>query len=257
MGRPSLREPIRAKERRVSPTSARKPWFLGVARWYAKRRVAGAFDGLFVDGLAEARALVRTRPLVFAMNHVSWWDSFVVLLLDEALGTESHCLMDAQNLARLPFFGWIGAVPLRRDKPREALADLKAAAQLVDRPGRILWIFPQGHQRPGHLRPLGLERGVSLLAADAKADVVPVSLSYSFREAPQPSICVSIGRPCTLRRSGPPEALERSLVAGLDRNDDFITAGRGEYEAIIPPKVAARVPLAGRFLARFGGDANA
>lgn len=255
MGGSPLREPLGSEERRVK--SERKPWFLGVARWYARRRVASAFDGLFVHGLAEARQRVAAGPLIFAMNHVSWWDSFIVVLLDEALRAESHCLMDAQNLARLPFFGWIGAVPLRRANPREALVDLKASVDLLDRPGRVLWIFPQGHQRPSHLRPLGLERGVSILANDAKVDVVPVSLTYTFREAPQPSIAVNIGRPCSLRRAGPPEALEQSLVAGLERNDELLTAGTGEYEALVPPRAAGGVPLAGRFLARFGRGAHA
>lgn len=239
------------------PLVRRKPWVLALARWYGRRRVAETFDGLFVEGLAEARHRAAREPLILAMNHVAWWDSFVVVLLDQALGTESYCLMDAQNLGKLPFFGWIGAVPLRRDSPRDALLDLKASATLLDRPGRVLWIFPQGHQRPSHLRPLGLERGVSILANDAKATVLPVSLTYSFREAPQPTIAVSFGAPATVRRSGPPEALERSLVGGLDRNDTFITAGLGEYEALVPPRGAAKVPLAGRVLARFGGGAHA
>lgn len=239
------------------PSARRKPWVLALARWYGRRRIARAFDGLFVEGLVEARQRARHEPLILAMNHVAWWDPFVVVLLDEALGTESYCLMDAQNLSKLPFFGWIGAIPLRRESPRDALRDLKASRALLDHPGRVVWIFPQGRQRPSHLRPLGLERGVGVLADDAKATVLPVSLTYSFREAPQPTIAVSVGAPVAVRRSGPPEALEKSLIAGLERNDAFLTTGRGEYEALVPPQRAPGVPLAGRFLARFGGGAHA
>jgi len=144
-------------------TPRRRPWVLSIARWYAHRRMARAFDGVFVAGLEQARELATREPLVIAMNHVSWWDPFVVVLVDAALGAESYCLMDAENLERLPFFGWLGAVPLRRLEPRLALADLKQHAALLDRPGRVVWIFPQGEQRPAHLRPLGLQRGVSVL----------------------------------------------------------------------------------------------
>lgn len=241
----------------TSPSVRRKPWVLSLARWYGQRRMARAFDGLFVEGLEEAKERASRGPLILAMNHVAWWDSFVVVQIDRAMGSESYCLMDADNLEKLPFFGWIGAVPLRRSEPRAALADIKASARLLDRPGRVLWIFPQGTQRPAHLRPLGLQRGVSILAGLSGAPVLPVALTYAFREAPEPTIAVSIGAPCVVRRTGALVELEESLVAGLDRNDVFVTTGRGSYKAIVPPRREQKVPLAGRLLARIGGSARA
>jgi 1-acyl-sn-glycerol-3-phosphate acyltransferase len=229
---------------------------LQLARWYARRRVASAFDGLFVEGLDAAREACRDRPLVVAMNHVSWWDPFVVVLLDCALGAESYCLMDRRNLDRMPFFGWIGAVPIHRDDPRQALADLKWASTLLDRPRRLVWIFPQGSQRPAHLRPLGLQRGVSILAAERDVDVLPVSLTYAYREAPQPSLAVSFGPPVRLTR-GRPDALEERMVAGLARNDAFLTFGRGEHAALVAPSSPGSLPFAGRVLAGIGGGRRA
>ena len=86
-------------------TPTRRPWFLHLARRYVRRRMRGAFDGVYVAGLAAARERAARRPLIFAMNHVAWWDAFVVVTIDEALDTESYCLMDTENLVRLPFFG--------------------------------------------------------------------------------------------------------------------------------------------------------
>ncbi len=239
---------------RHGPT--RRPWVLQLARWYGRRRVARAFDGLFVEGLERAQAEAARGPVIFAMTHVSWWDPFVVVLLDEALGTESYCLMDAENLARLPFFGWIGAVPLRRAQPRQAIADLRRHAELLDRPARALWIFPQGTQRPSHLRPLGLHRGVGLLAEERATPVIPVALSYAFRERSEPTITVNIGEPCVARRVGAPAELERRLIAGLDRNDGFVVAGRGDYRPLVPARRPDPVPLFGRLLSRFAGGAH-
>jgi 1-acyl-sn-glycerol-3-phosphate acyltransferase len=237
----------------MSVETARRPWFLRLARWYARRRLRAAFDGVFVSGLEPARDRVRRAPLVFAMNHVSWWDAFIVVLIDEALGAESYCLMDADNLDRLPFFGWIGAVPLHRSSPRTAIAELHRYAKLADRPGRIAWIFPQGAQRPPHLRPLGLHRGVNVLAAESGAAVVPVSLSYGFREAPEPTAVVSIGAPCELQRNAPPAELEQRLIAGLEKNDRFVLSGDRDFDALVAPKRRTTVPLQGRLLARLGG----
>jgi 1-acyl-sn-glycerol-3-phosphate acyltransferase len=227
--------------------------FRAVGRWYARRRVAAAFDGLFVEGLEEARATCRERAVVLAANHVAWWDAFVLVLLDRALETEGICLMDADNLARLPFFGWLGAVPLRRGRAIDAARDLQRAGAWLDRPGRAAWIFPQGRQRPGHLRPLGVARGVSVLASAGGAPVLPVSITYAFRDAAQPTIAVSIGVVAAVPRRGPLDALESAIIAGLDRNDAFVIGAGTRHRALIPPRTRRDVPLGGRLLARLGG----
>ena len=255
MGGPALRRPRRAARPRVI-APVRRAWFLGLARRYVRRRLRSAFDGVFVSGLEAARERAKRAPLIFAMNHVAWWDAFIVVAIDEALGTESYCLMDSANLAKLPFFGWIGAVPLTRSTPREALRELKAAASLLDRPGRIGWIFPQGKQRPPHLRPLGLERGVNVLAAESGAEVVPVSLTYAFRDAPEPAVVVTIGSPCAMRRAGAPIELERSLIDGLAANDEFLTAGATGFDALVPPR-RTTLNSEARLLAIIGGGSRA
>ena len=64
----------------------RRPAFARIARRYARRRVSRGLDGLWVAGMDQARAALADRPLMFAANHVSWWDSLLLLVLDEALG---------------------------------------------------------------------------------------------------------------------------------------------------------------------------
>jgi hypothetical protein len=115
------------------------------------------------------------------------------------------------------------------------------------------WIFPQGHQRPAHLRPLGLARGVGVLASGGDAAVVPVALSYAFREGPAPTICVSFRPPVEVPRRGPPLALERAIEAGLERNDDFVIGARSAHQPLLPPRAAAPLTLPGRVLARLAG----
>jgi 1-acyl-sn-glycerol-3-phosphate acyltransferase len=129
----------------------RRPAFLTLARAYARRRVARGLDGLWVNGLEEARAALADRPLIFASNHVAWWDTLLLLPLDEALGGLGWAVMDAENLSKLPFLGWIGALPLDRSSPDRSRQCLQSCAALLDRPGRGLWIFPQGRQRPALL----------------------------------------------------------------------------------------------------------
>ena len=173
----------------------RQPAFLAVARTYAHRRVAHRLDGLWVSGLAQARAALSTRPILFAANHVAWWDTLLLLVLDEALGGVGWAVMDAENLRTLPFLGWVGALPLDRSSHERSRECLEASADLLDRPGRALWIFPQGRQRPAHLRPLDLKPGIGIVHARSPVDVIAVSVNYVFLERDRPAAVVRFSSP--------------------------------------------------------------
>jgi 1-acyl-sn-glycerol-3-phosphate acyltransferase len=171
----------------------KRPWALALARRYARFKGVRAFDGVHVDGLERARALLMEGPVLFAANHVCFWDAFVMVLVDEALHADGYVVMDRQNLARLSFFRALGALPLDRDSFVHARRDLERAVDVLNAKRRCLWIFPQGEQRPSHLRPLGFKPGVRLLAKRAQVPVVPVALSYVWHESPQPRVHVRFG----------------------------------------------------------------
>jgi 1-acyl-sn-glycerol-3-phosphate acyltransferase len=220
-----------------------------------------AFDGVFVRGLERTRALAERGPVIVAANHVAWWDPLFTVLLDELLGTTGYALMDEKNLGRLPFFGWLGAIPIVRDDARLALEQLRASARLLSSPGTALWIFPQGTQRPAHLRPLGVKSGVTRLSLDARVPVVPLALNYLFRQTSEPAALASFGAPLAAEERGRRtfvEALERSLEDELDAIDAFATEGIGEFWAVIAPRRSGDTPASARLLAPGApGRANA
>jgi len=234
--------------------STRSNGFLSMERPYVRRTLANELDGVLVRGLESTIAHSRARPLVIATTHVSFWDPLLFVALEEALPGEGHALMDAANLTRLPFFGRVGAVPLDRSDRQRALADLDNAAAMLDAPEQRMWIFPQGLQRPSHLRPLGLRPGVLRLVAASGAALVPVALTYAFRESPRPACFVSFGEPIEPSdiRAGGLDTLESALLrelAAIDSaqearsDDDFVTL------------IASRVPnpddsIATKWLAR-------
>ena len=187
-------------------------------------------DGLWVSGLDDARAALGQRPLIFAANHVAWWDVLLLLLLDEALGGIGWAVMDAENLRALPFFGWVGALPLDRSSPERSRQCLEASADLLDRPGRSLWIFPQGRQRPAHLRPLDLKTGLRTLHGHNPVDVIAVSLNYVFLERDCPAAIVRFSAPLP---SGPEvlTTVERALLDGLADIDKAVIAATDERRA--------------------------
>ena len=219
--------------------TGRNPIFLAGFRRYVRWRISRTFDGLWVEGLDRTRRLARRDPLVFVSNHVAFWDPLVVVAIDEALGTEGYALMDAHNLGKLPFFRWVGAVPIDRTSPSSSRRGFKVGAALCQAPGRALWVFAQGRPRPAHLRPLDIKPGVRLLARLSEASVVPVALQYLFREGEQPGIFVSLGEPLsweTVASKDGPGAVEEAVAAGLARVDRFAEHGEGSFEALIEPE---------------------
>jgi 1-acyl-sn-glycerol-3-phosphate acyltransferase len=252
------------------PRVERRRVFLGLARGYVRRKLKANFDGVYVAGLDEVQTLCRQRPVIFAPNHVAWWDAFLAVSLDEALGTEGYCLMDSRNLQRLSFFRWLGAIELSRGNQTDALRDLMQSLQLLSGPGRVLWVFPQGRQRPPHIRPLALQSGIALLAQQSRLPVVPVSISYSYLDAPRPRITVNFGhaidptdpgsdRPADGERAGSSwrrwlEGLETRLLTGLDANDRFILDSAGDYRPLLSAgRSSSDTPIGARLLTFFIG----
>lgn len=215
----------------------RRPSFLAVARRYARRRVGRGLDGLWVAGLDEARAALSDRPLIFAANHVAWWDVLLLVVLDEALGGLGWALMDSRNLRGLPFLGWLGALPLDRSSPDRGSQCLRNSVELLDRPGRALWIFPQGRQRPAHLRPLDLKRGLQTMHDHNPADVVAVSLNYVFLERNRPAAIVRFAPPIRTAVGKPLlPAVNSALLDGLAAIDTASIAATDGRRARTDPR---------------------
>ena len=213
---------------------SRSPRFLTLARWYARSRIRRDLDGLHVSGLEQTRALLECSPVILAANHVAWWDTLLLLPLDEALASTGHVLMDADSLRRLPFFSWLGAIPLDRSSRTGARHGLKQAVKRLSGAGDAVWIFPQGRQRPAWLRPLQLHPGVCLLGRLSGASIVPVSIQYGFREQSTPTAVVRFGAPLAPR--APLPELEQALCEGLARVDDFFEEKGSRFQPLIAPR---------------------
>jgi len=179
---------------RVIP-AAKWPLFDAWFRAHARARLARGFHAMNVAGLAPTRALAREAPLLVVSNHTAWSDPLVVLTLATALGVDAYAMMDAKNLATLPFFRRVGAFGVDLASPRDGARAIRYAAGLLDRPGRAVWIFPQGKTCPV-TAPLELREGSARVARHAKTcRVVPMGLRYEHADDERASIWVSFGEP--------------------------------------------------------------
>ncbi|CAA2106148.1 hypothetical protein MBUL_03543 [Methylobacterium bullatum] len=165
-------------------------------------------------------------PVVVVLNHPSWWDAAVVILLAGRLFPErtSHAPFDAAALEKYAVFGRIGAFPVDLESLRGAAQFLAHSRAILGAPGQMLWITAQGRFVDVRARPLDLRAGVARLPEVAPdALFVPLALDYAFWEERGAEAFAAFGTPvrgADLLALPRPERLARmeaDLTATLDR----------------------------------------
>lgn len=221
-------------------------WFAG----HAQGRIRSTFAATRIHGLDRTRELSRTAPLLVVSNHTSWWDPLVILHVSQhLLGTDGYALMDAKNLRKLPFFSLVGGFGVDLDRPEDGAAVMKYAARLLDRPGKLCWVFPQGRERPSTERPLGFRPGAAEIARVSKrALVVPAGLRYELGSDERPFLYLSLGAPIEAQRDVKAARVtqETAVEAELARIERAIVSGdEGEDRAAFEEVHRARPPRLG------------
>ena len=219
----------------------------------------GARPGpVFHIGRAVLRPLLRLRfrprisgrqhipmsgPVLLASNHLSALDTILI----PSFSPRQVQFLAKESLFRTRIGGWffrqIGAIPVLREAGAAAQAALEAGRAVLAS-GRVFAVFPEGSRsRDGRL--YRGRSGAAFLALETGAQVVPVGLIGTNREAKDPRT----GRaPRVELRFGPPvvlddllalpggrarrEATERIMAAihaltGQELADGYADGGRG------------------------------
>jgi len=139
---------------------------------------------------AERLVESRTAPRIFASNHVSWFDVFV-------LGSiiPRFAFVAKMEILKIPIFGpgarAIGTVPIDRNNRKSAFASYEEAATRIAR-GRSVIVFPEGTRGTAYpLRPF--KKGPFVLAIAAQAAVVPTVVYGTLRIFPRDSYRMHTG----------------------------------------------------------------
>lgn len=147
--------------------------------------------------LGELPELPADRPLLLTPNHSTWWDGFLVYLLNrEVLHRRLYLMMLEEQLARYRFFSRVGAFGIRPGLPREAVAALAYSARVLASPAHALCIFPQGVLRPWAARPLNLQRGLErvLRFHGGPVALVPLSMRCELLADQRPEVFFLLDR---------------------------------------------------------------
>jgi 1-acyl-sn-glycerol-3-phosphate acyltransferase len=187
------------------------------------------------------------RPLVIFLNHASWWDPLVCILLARQFLPDrtSFAPIDAAMSARYHFFRHLGFFPIEQKAPRGALAFVRKAHAVLASPDHALWLTPQGRFVDVRERPLRFQNGLGALAArEPDAAFAPLAIEYAFWAEPRPEILCTFGNPIVphnARRDASEwtsfftealETLQNDLSARSCRREttDWLTLNRGRSD---------------------------
>jgi diapolycopene oxygenase len=140
------------------------------------------------------------EPLLIVLNHPSWWDPLVCLVLSELFPNRKHFApIDASALARYRFFEKLGFYGVEQGTRQGGLAFLHTSLALLASPDNTLWITAQGRFTDPRQRPATLQQGVGHLARRLHSGVIlPLALEYPFWEERYPEVLARFGVPIAI-----------------------------------------------------------
>jgi 1-acyl-sn-glycerol-3-phosphate acyltransferase len=202
---------------RVSPAELprRWGWLVRGFRRYAARYVRRHFHAVRLSGTSHP-VPDTDEPLLLVLNHPSWWDPLVGIVLSGLLGDrDQFAAIDAAAVRRYPFFRKLGFVGVETDSLRGAAEFLRTGSAILSAPRRAFWVTAQGRFADVRERPLGLRSGVGHLAARLdRGLVLPVALEYAFWTERTPEALARFGEP--LRVGDHPGLTGREWTARIE-----------------------------------------
>lgn len=181
------------------------------------------------------------RRVVVVMNHPSWWDPLVAMVLKREWFGDVPVFggMAAEELERYPFFKRLGLFPVRKGAAgaRDWMEAMRAVAGCER---AVLWTTPQGRFVDVRERGVPLMPGVAMFGELQEGCVyLPVALEYVSGRARLPDVYVSVGEAVlaeTIQGMGRVEVAERlrqALEAEQDALAKAVCAGdSSRWEAV-------------------------
>ncbi|KAA8998388.1 hypothetical protein F4V43_16700 [Paenibacillus spiritus] len=215
------------------------------------------FRGFAAAGeLAPASA--GQRPLLYIMNHSSWWDGLLAYHAARTLTRGDHYfMMEEAQLRRYRFFRKLGAFSVSPGDPASAAVSLRYTVRLL-RGGGSVWMYPQGEIVPLEQRPIRLKPGAAgLLRLCPEAAVVPVTLYHGLFRHSKPEATLLAGPPLLddwsgMERSEIGNRLAAALTAQLEEHRERAIAGDGRLPPGCVPLVRGRKSVQEHFDGVFG-----
>jgi 1-acyl-sn-glycerol-3-phosphate acyltransferase len=199
--------------------------FSRYAAWYVPRH----FHAVRLLA-ASGPPAVDERPVVVYLNHPSWWDPLICLLLVRRFWPDRkhYAPIDAVAIRRYRFFQRLGFFGVEQNNAAGSLAFLRTARAILEQPAAMLWLTAQGQFTDVRRRPISLRPGLGhLLRHVGRALVVPLAVEYCFWDERHPEALAAFGEPIeiTSEHSRRPSEWTALLEQHLEQAANLLAAG--------------------------------
>lgn len=191
---PSTKEP-------APPIPRVSPWLINRFDWYLQRYVPKHFHAFALNNSDAIASIEDTQPLIVYMNHASWWDPLIALLLAK------HCFatrrlyapIDAVAVKKYPFMQRLGFFPVAQNRMHGAKEFLKTARAILQHTETSIWLTPEGQFADPRQRDLPFQPGLAHLVSKLEEGfVVPLAVEYPFWEERLPEVLARFGTPISI-----------------------------------------------------------
>jgi hypothetical protein len=218
--------PSQHEHQRVLPVTL-SPRVLRVFRWYTRRLFGKKFHAVRVvsdtiDTLHKVDA--AEHPALVLMNHASWWDPLVGVLLADTYLPHRTCFapMDRAQLERFAFMRKLGIFGIDPDDPdSEPAMRAYVSTLFAQHTQPTLWITPQGRFTDVR-EPISLRPGSASIAARTQlSHVVCVAIEYNFWQDQRPEVFLRFAS-CEAERATT-ASWQRSMTITMQANQDELS----------------------------------
>lgn len=148
--------------------------------------------------LFDPIASIRPLPLVLIPNHSSWWDGFIIHMLNrKVLKRTTYLMMLEEQLAKNRLFAQVGAYSINPKSVTGVMETLNYTVDLINNgSNRMIVFFPQGKLQPWSVRPLGYKRGLEYLQKKCRNfQILQLGIKLEFLNEQRPQIFIKFGMP--------------------------------------------------------------
>lgn len=192
-------------------------WFRRYAAWYVRRH----FHSVRVSGDRRLPA----GPVIVVMNHPSWWDPMIGLLLTGLFPERTpFAPMDAVALEKYRLFRRLGFFGVERGTRAGAREFLRQSRAILQRPDAMLWVTAQGEFTDARVRPIRLKPGIEHLGP---VPILPLALEYAYWHESRPEVLIRFGPPCRDNITGALQKTADHLAA------DSVARNEAAFETIL------------------------
>lgn len=160
--------------------------------WFIKRYMLWLVGKQFHEILFNKIDVDKDRSVLLIANHFSFWDGLIVFYVNNCLfKKKAHVMILEETSGKEPFLKYTGAFSVKKNS-RDILASINYAATLLDNPGNLVLIYPQGRLYSNFVTEIHFEKGINKIIKQVKGDfqLVFAAAFVQYFKNPKPAVTV-------------------------------------------------------------------